>query len=251
MVANKKNNIPKVTVVTINFNNYNDLKKTIDSVKDQTYDNFEYLIIDGHSSDQELALLNSLESNIKVLIEEDYGIYHAMNKAVDMAKGDWLLFMNSGDIFANNDSLKLAISKSNEDADVIYSDWIYGNSNKYVNASKKKMKVIHQSIIYRKSLHKIYGTYVMSENITISDYIFFLSIEQVNWVYTKTALSICDNQGISSKVSHFYQKISVDYMFKRISKMRFLIILSFYPFYKVLKNLYLFLVNKNNNKDAS
>jgi hypothetical protein len=147
--------------------------------------------------------------------------------------------MNSGDIFFDRQSLAKAMSSVQQDTDVIFSDWVYINSEKYITASKETMTVRHQSVIYKKHLHEAYGTYVASQYVTISDYIFFLSIRNRKWVYNNNPLSKCDELGVSSNVSHFYQKITVDFIFKMISKSSLLLILILYPFYKILKNIWL------------
>ncbi len=229
-----------ITIVTVNFNNSNGLQDTIESVINQTYSNYEYLIIDGASTDKSLEKVNRFNNkNIKCISEKDKGIYHAMNKAISIAKGEWLLFMNSGDIFFDKQTLNKAMSQIQPDTDVIYSDWVYANSEKYISASKEKMAVRHQSVIYKKYLHEIYGTYLVSSGVTISDYIFFLSIENTRWKYHKAPLSICEEYGVSANVSHFYQKIAVDFIFKKYSKIRFVLTLILYPLYKVLKNIWL------------
>ena len=236
---------PRVTVVTVNYNNCLGLEGTINSVIEQNYRNFQYLIIDGCSTDGSIDLIKSFNQNKFVaVVEDDEGIYHAMNKAIAIADGEWLLFMNSGDVFLDRFSLDLAMSKSAECIDVIYADWIYAKSGKYINASKKKMAVRHQSVIYRKSLHDIYGSYVVSTGVTISDYIFFSSINGAKWLHHGKALAICDETGVSSKVSHFYQKISVDFIFGRYGKFGLVTILCLYPFYKSVKRILLQLLKK-------
>lgn len=85
----------RVTIVTINFNNFIGLEATIESVIHQDYSNFEYLIVDGASTDGSVALLNSYDAKLfNSVSETDEGIYHAMNKAILRADGEWLLFMN-------------------------------------------------------------------------------------------------------------------------------------------------------------
>ena len=85
-------------------------RKTLVSIVDQTYDNYEYLIIDGKSSDNTLNIIKEYESRfndkLKIISESDNGLYDAMNKAVKVAKGDWLFFINSDDVFINNECLQ-------------------------------------------------------------------------------------------------------------------------------------------------
>ena len=90
--------MPKLTIITIVYNNVRDVERTINSVLNQTYQNIEYIIIDGQSTDGTLAVIEKYRSKIsKIISERDKGIYDAMNKGLAMATGDYVLFMNSGD----------------------------------------------------------------------------------------------------------------------------------------------------------
>lgn len=98
----------KYSIITINFNNKEGLRKTIESVIHQTFRDFEYIIIDGGSKDGSKELIEEYSNNIDYWVsEKDNGIYHAMNKGVKVAHGDYLNFMNSGDCFYNYDVLKV------------------------------------------------------------------------------------------------------------------------------------------------
>ena len=227
---------PKISVITVNMNDEVGLAKTIASVTNQTYENIEYILVDGGSSDKSIEIIQDNRDSIdRLLIEKDVGIYHAMNKGISLATGQWLLFMNAGDIFTSNDTLEKALSYSNDDIDVIYSDWIYSHSNRLVKADIKKLNVRHQSIIYRKSLHDTYGNYVVGKRVSISDYIFFLSIAHKCWKYSPSVISICDETGISSKPPHLFQRIASELIFGRRSRLNAAFILLTYPFYRFAK----------------
>lgn len=88
------------TVITINYNNYEGLCHTIESVVGQTYIDYEFIVIDGGSNDGSVDVLKRFEEDITYWVSEnDHGIYHAMNKGVAQAHGDYCIFMNSGDCF--------------------------------------------------------------------------------------------------------------------------------------------------------
>lgn len=98
----------KVTVITINYNNLNGLKRTIPSVLSQTCDDFEFIVIDGDSTDGSKEYIELQNGISQWVSEKDKGIYNAMNKAVSMAHGDYCIFMNSGDHFFSPFSLENA-----------------------------------------------------------------------------------------------------------------------------------------------
>lgn len=98
----------KITVVTVCYNEKNTIKETIESVLDQEFDDFEYIIMDGSSTDGTLDIINEYASNpkIKCISEKDTGLFNAMNKAVSFAIGEYVIFMNSGDMFYDKRVLK-------------------------------------------------------------------------------------------------------------------------------------------------
>lgn len=96
----------KLTIITINFNNKDGLHKTIESVVNQTFKDIEYIIIDGGSTDGSVDIIKENADKIDYWVSEpDKGIYNAMNKGIAQAHGEYLNFMNSGDVFYNNDVL--------------------------------------------------------------------------------------------------------------------------------------------------
>jgi len=91
---------PLISIITVVFNGEQLLEKTIQSVINQTYDNVEYIIIDGGSTDRTIEIIQKYEHAIDYWISEnDKGIYNAMNKGISLATGAWVNFMNGGDIF--------------------------------------------------------------------------------------------------------------------------------------------------------
>ena len=88
----------KLSIITINFNNRDGLRKTIESVVNQTWQDFEYIVIDGGSTDGSVEVIKEFADRIDYWVSEpDKGIYNAMNKGIDQAKGEYSLFLNSGD----------------------------------------------------------------------------------------------------------------------------------------------------------
>ena len=141
-------------VVTINYNNAAGLERTIESVVNQTArKNIQYVLIDGNSTDGSVDIIKRYKNRIdNVLIEDDSGVYDAMNKGLKLSNGKWSIFMNSGDIFAGEDVVAAMIEKSsgNQDCIAIYGDTLLANSQlwptKPVENVWKGMICSHQSI---------------------------------------------------------------------------------------------------------
>lgn len=117
---------PKVTVVTVVRNDAEGLLKTIRSVAEQTFNDFNYLIMDGLSTDKTKAILRDIPSHFaQVVSESDRGPYDAMNKAVARADGEYVIFMNAGDTFFSSRALEFAMIGAPTDADIIYGHHAY------------------------------------------------------------------------------------------------------------------------------
>jgi glycosyltransferase involved in cell wall biosynthesis len=112
--------MPRLTIITVVFNGAATLEHTIRSVLEQSYDNVEYIIIDGGSTDATLDILHQYEDRIDYwLSEKDAGIYDAMNKGITLASGDYIGMLNSDDFFSSSSSLEIIaerLSASNADA---------------------------------------------------------------------------------------------------------------------------------------
>lgn len=97
----------KYSIITVNFNNVNGLQRTVNSVICQIFKDFEWIIIDGGSTDGSKELLERYQNYFAYWCSEpDNGVYHAMNKGISQAHGDYLLFLNSGDAFYDQDVLQ-------------------------------------------------------------------------------------------------------------------------------------------------
>jgi glycosyltransferase involved in cell wall biosynthesis len=113
---------PKLSVITIVYNNVKHIERTLLSVLDQSYPNIEYIVIDGASTDGTLDILKSYETGIaKLISEKDKGIYDAMNKGLAAATGDYVLFMNSGDEIYAPDTVAQVFASA-DDADIYYGE---------------------------------------------------------------------------------------------------------------------------------
>lgn len=171
---------PKLSVITIVYNNVRDIERTVLSVLNQTYPNIEYLIIDGASNDGTLDILKKYETRFsKMISEKDKGIYDAMNKGLALAAGDYVLFMNSGDEIYAPDTVEKIFSLS-PDADIYYGETEMYNEN-WESLGRRRhqvpeqftwkdfkygMSISHQAIYIRKSLTEPYDlNYKLSSDI--------------------------------------------------------------------------------------
>ena len=112
-----------VSIITICYNNITGLKKTRDSILSQTYKDYEWIVIDGGSSDGTKEFLQDCDEEISYWCsEKDNGVYNAQNKGIALAKGDYAICMNSGDIFHDAEVLQKVFEKK-QTSDVLYGNW--------------------------------------------------------------------------------------------------------------------------------
>ncbi|PWR70689.1 glycosyltransferase family 2 protein [Methanospirillum lacunae] len=156
----------KISVITVCRNAEEEIEKTILSVINQTYQNFEYIIIDGVSTDNTLSILSQYKKFINVLISEpDHGIYDAMNKGITYATGDIICFMNAGDYYYSCDIFQEVINSFNKSfpkPDIIYGDTLVrseDNNENVVSAHRRTLTdfiwrgpICHQSTFVNRNL---------------------------------------------------------------------------------------------------
>jgi glycosyltransferase involved in cell wall biosynthesis len=157
-----------ISVVTINLNNLNGLKNTVVSVLSQTFQSFEYIVVDGDSIDGSVDYLKSLGPSLHCLIaEKDNGIYDAMNKGINCAQGQYILFLNSGDYFYDANSLN-SIAKCCGKAAIVYGNMaIVENGLMRIQKYPKRLNahyflfdtIPHPSTIIRADLFSQFGKY--------------------------------------------------------------------------------------------
>lgn len=164
---------PLVSIVTVCYNAACVLGQTIDSVRGQTYDRIEYVIVDGASTDGTTDIIRSNADIVtKWKSEPDEGLYFAMNKALDMICGDYVLFLNAGDIFHENTTLEKVFASAAEPQDIYYGDTMILSVDGTPVGSRRLspplrltrrsfrwgMTVCHQSVVIRRELCGKYNT---------------------------------------------------------------------------------------------
>lgn len=213
----------KISIITVCYNSATTIEKTFISVREQTYKNIEYIVIDGGSKDGTLELAKKFNSIIKGLVSEpDKGLYDAMNKGIQRATGDLIGILNSDDIFTDQYVLE-RIAKFHQDNQV---DASVGNIAQFNQVGKtvrkytaenwtpSKLKIgfmpAHPAIFFKRELFDIYGLYELDFQIG-ADYElitrFFLR-NNISWKYSGITTTAMLVGGISSSGYSSYQLIS-------------------------------------------
>jgi len=160
-------NSPKISVITVVYNAVDLLERTIVNILAQTYSQIEYIVIDGGSTDGSLDIIKKYSNQIdKWISEPDKGLYDAMNKGISMATGNWVWFINAGDlIYSENTSSKM-FDKFGFDGDIYYGDTMLVD-DQYQEIGLRRlrppekltwksfqngMQVCHQSILVKRNL---------------------------------------------------------------------------------------------------
>ena len=155
-----------VSIVTVTYNAETCLEDTIHSVLNQTYENIEYIIIDGASTDRTVDIIKQYTDKVDYWISEpDAGIYFAMNKAIAVANGKWINFMNAGDTFYSENTVRTVMDKKDSNADLIYGDFMIKESGAIRKAYPMStwhlyMPFSHQSLFTRTQImkHEMFDT---------------------------------------------------------------------------------------------
>lgn len=153
----------RLSIITINYNNLKGLKKTIDSVISQTFSDFEWIVIDGGSTDGSCELIEQHQDHFAYwCCEPDKGVYNAMNKGLSHAQGDYVQFLNSGDWLYEDSTLKKVLSQIDSEYDIYYGNMVQVNDSGELNPITYPDElgffffpynnICHQATFYRRSL---------------------------------------------------------------------------------------------------
>ncbi len=205
------NKITKITVVTVNYNDTEGLKKTMNSVLQQTSNEFEYIVIDGNSTDGSKEVLQSFnDPKLNAVSEPDSGIYNAMNKGIKLAKGEYILFLNSGDFLVSEDVLEKYIPKINNKISFIGFNLLLDTKNdRKLREHPEKISfsylvsntLSHPSTLIKRTMFEKYGLYNENNKI-ISDWEFYfitIGLHGESFQMIPEVLTVFDMNGISSK----------------------------------------------------
>jgi glycosyltransferase involved in cell wall biosynthesis len=202
----------KVSIITVCFNSSSTILETINSVNSQTYSNIEHVFIDGASSDNTVEIItNKCKRQPRIISEKDKGIYHAMNKGINISTGDIIGFLNADDVFFNDEVIENIIHKFKDDIDCTYGNLLFIKNHKVVRKWRSKdfrsglfkysWTPAHPTFYCRKRLYDKFGNY--REDLKIGsdvDLMFrFLEIEKVNSLFINKNLVKMRIGGVSTR----------------------------------------------------
>lgn len=214
----------KISIITVCYNAEQTIEDTIKSVLSQTYDNYEYLIIDGKSNDNTLSIINKYKDNkhIKLISEKDNGLYDAMNKGIKNATGDIIATLNSDDILFDNSIFQTVIDNYDSKTDIVYGDILYCDSNldkivrDYISGEKTSdyWCPAHPSMYVRKEVFNKIGNYNINYKIC-ADYDFMvrcninnLTFKYINKYFVKMRYGGKSN-GLIGYIKNFFESYKV------------------------------------------
>ena len=199
-----------ITIITVTYNAAEFLEKTIQSVLQQTYTNFEYIIIDGGSTDSTIDIIKKYENQIKYWCSEpDKGIYDAMNKGISLSEGEIIGLINAGDTYLPDALLSLAKKYSPSDKLSVYYGDIYryytdANIKVKINSSleelKYSMSICHQAMFITKYTYLTHGLYNPNYKY-VADFAYALSLLQANaeFIYINSIVACYQTGGVTDE----------------------------------------------------
>lgn len=198
---------PLLTVITVVFNGVKTLEMSIKSVIEQSYDNIEYIVIDGGSSDGTVDLIRKYEHEIDYWVsEKDSGIYHAMNKGIKIAAGEWVALLNADDRYSGPDSLR-EVATLSDDVLVAASDVLIDTDDGlkcfYMDDTRplyKNIPYMHTGMFVRSNIYSRLGLFRTEFRIASDiDFIFRIINNNINIYRFKNPLVVMKDGGASEK----------------------------------------------------
>lgn len=206
---------PKVSVITVCYNSAATIERTICSVKNQSYKNIEYIIVDGKSNDSTIQIVKKFSCIDKLISEEDSGIYDAMNKGISAASGEIIAFLNADDFYKKSDIIEKAVKKIiSAGLDAVYGDVDFFSpidtnkilrrySSKFFSPRKLAYGLMpaHPSIFMKKKIFKAVGKFNINFRIA-GDFDFILRAFKDNnlrYLYMPVVFVSMQTGGISTR----------------------------------------------------
>lgn len=237
---------PVITIITVVYNSISLIEDTIKSVLSQSYKNIEYIIVDGGSTDGTVDIIKNYKKNIsKWISEPDKGIYDAMNKAIDLASGDWISFLNAGDTFHSEHVVQQIATHMSDPLSIVYGDSIVKDGSRLFTIKAKQMSpfnlvfwgtrtVCHQAMFVRRSVCGHYDVrYILKAEL---DWYFELLERKAKVGYVAIPVCIYGLGGLSDRLFKLEMTETIKVMIRRSS---FLAVLHIPIFiYKVIRRIF-------------
>lgn len=219
----------QLSIITINLNNAEGLNNTIESIAGQTFTGFEYIVIDGNSTDGSVAVIEKHIACVDYWVsEKDAGVYDAMNKGITKARGKYLMFLNSGDILAEKNILEIGneYMQNSPETSIFYGDTYFKSKGKAqylhrhpvnVNVDFLRIRQLnHQSSFISASLFTDYGLYPLDYKFAADHWLYLKSIVGgKEFIHINCAMVIYDHDGLSIANMAQY-RIEADKLWKEI-----------------------------------
>lgn len=194
----------KISIITVSYNSEATIETTFQSVANQTYDNIEYIVVDGNSKDATHSIIKKYKDVVtKWVSERDDGLYDAMNKGIKMATGDVIGLINSDDLFCDNKAIEkvMKVFESNPTIDSVYADLFYVSQDntdnivrRWVTGEQRKFKYgwhpAHPTLYIKKEVYNKYGLFDLDYKLAADFEIMlrFLEKYKISTFYLKEAL---------------------------------------------------------------
>jgi len=242
----------KISVITVCYNSEKFIEDAIKSVLNQSYQEIEYIVIDGGSKDNTLAIISKYKSFINTFISEpDKGIYDAMNKGINVATGDYIAFLNSDDFYTNTEAIASVVAVLKEtkvdslyaninyvrplDVESIVRKWRTGSFDKH--RFQYGWHPAHPTFVVKKEVYDKYGSFNLSFSLAADFELMlrFLECYKISHYYLDEVLIHMRLGGATSSGFKNFVKQNIECM--KAFKVNGLKVSIFYPFYRLLPKL--------------
>ena len=256
----------KISIITVCYNSEKTIQQTIESVLSQDYQNIEYIIIDGKSSDRTMSIIFKYFDKIhKIITEEDKGIYDAINKGIQIATGEYIVLLNSNDVFFSKETVSnIAKFHDTHNCCISFGDVIYKNdtfeisryySSKYWMPFFLKLGYMppHQASVIRTNIYRTFGNYSLNYKIAADYDVFvrFILKHRVKYKVSNEIRTIMSEGGVSSQglKSYFLITSEISKIFGKENNLFYQLIISLRFIFKYISSLYFkkcYLLKKRN-----
>ena len=208
----------KLSVITVTFNAQNVLRETLNSLLRQTYRDYELIIVDGKSTDKTMSIVNDYREQfptMQIICEKDCGIYDAMNKGISMADGEYVYFLNAGDVLWDSSVLEKVYIWMSRGCDLIYGDIVNEKGRKRYTDKINKLFFLQEKMICHQAIFvkRVYLTETLFnckyKYCADRDWLYHLYKNKIEFTHIDCVIVRYDDNGVSSSIDDF-QKDSIN-----------------------------------------